>query len=714
MRLPLLAFSCILAFLVFPHRIAGDPTPNASKWTAVKRWNLWTKATQHDSSNYTSDCGGTTRGEWHEETITTGTLEFHEHLYEEGPEGIDVINWFSDHCKASGSKNLNEESVDCEGKRIVTTIRGSGPDPGDTHESMRIDQKKGTYRLGAHTGSDYTLYRHVVTPSGTDDDEFQNGHGHDISIDDVPLPKGATTVLSGTRTFDNVTDAGTLQRTIVEWRLTPADREELEVIVDPDQYEKWIPEGGEDEDTSGNHIGIFATLQAKDGSVPQQKAVRFIFELVDTSRIPGVCGNRPQAADTDYDMRFDKEANPRLQISGTWRQTAETEVGEYTEATATVSSYDYGGTCQIRVRAIMSDGSEVVGHLKGDKSQTDVRLPKRSAESKIADAWKKREGVQSLEDSDDSEEIPKLDGHDGDGLTLFEEYRGFRENGEHFRANPKRKELFIVDSVGGRTKDGIALMRNATGLLVYDRLLENEADEKGVVNTNHGGRIPRLANKYAVRIEEFSDKEGYCFGFGKPGQPKTVLLNSDLDSGPGGWQRSWGKRIITDDYASTVAHEIMHCLNVEHHGDSDPRTSYWVAEPGDLGLLEIREYRMLLGKRLPTKGEVIRVMTEDGREVGPRSRSIVLPGEFYVATKHGEHSGNEDCMMRYKCADAYRSPTDPSVRYLVTGEMTGIGFCRDVKGTGVNDPGRKPRPRYGSASKGKCFEQPCVNDAAAH
>ncbi len=710
MRLRLLALSCVLAFLVFPHRTTGDQAPSGSKWTAVKRWNVWTKVTYDHSYSSSSECGGSTQDTSHETTVTTGTLEFFEHLYDESSEGVDIVSWYSDSCRASGSKNLRDESIDCEGKRIIMTINGSGPDNGGTYVGLRIDQKKGVYDFNAHNGANYTVFRHTVTPSGTSDDQWEYGHGHDYDIDEVPLPGGATTVLSGSRVFDKPPNAGNGTTIRVEWRLTPADREELEVVVEPDRYEEWLPEGGEDEDSIGNGMFIFAKLQAKDGSTPQQRAVRFVFELVDTSRNPGVCGNRPQAADVDYDMRFDKDINRNLEVTGTWLQTAETKKGEYTDAGATICSYDYGGYCQLRVRAILTDGSEVVGHLKGDKSQTDIRIPKRSADSKIADAWKKKEGVEGLNDGDDSEETPTLDGHNGDGLSLYEEYRGFRENGEFFRAKPKRKELFIVDKMGGRTKDGIALLRAATSLLIYDKLLPNEADEEGVVNSNHAG-VPRVGDKWAVRIEYLPEKIGYAYGQGETGGPKMVVMTDDYDPGPGGWNKAWGKKIITDDYAQTVAHEILHCLSVDHHGETDFKERMWMRAVGDLGLFVIKEYQVTKGVAFGP-GTEIRVMTEDGRELGPNSRSINLPREIYVGARGGQHSGHEDCLMRYSCAEAYVSPADSSVRYLVDSEMSGLGLCKDSQGTGVNDPGRRPRPRYGNASSGNCFDQPCVNDAA--
>ena len=87
----------------------------------------------------------------------------------------------------------------------------------------------------------------------------------------------------------------------------------------------------------------------------------------------------------------------------------------------------------------MPDDSQIVGYLDGDPSQTEVRLPMRSASSFIADSWKKSHGVNGVSDNADNETDPKGDGNPGDGLTLYEEYRGFIEDGQHIEGDPKRR-----------------------------------------------------------------------------------------------------------------------------------------------------------------------------------------------------------------------------------------------------------------------------------
>jgi hypothetical protein len=90
--------------------------------------------------------------------------------------------------------------------------------------------------------------------------------------------------------------------------------------------------------------------------------------------------------------------------------------------------------------------------------------------------------------------------------------------------------------------------------------------------------------------------------------------------------------------------------------------------------------------------------------------------------EHGQHSGNEQCPMRYWFADLYKakgSMQRETYYYVPPGtEHIGVKLCQDLKGTGVNDSKRKPQSRYGDAYDtpkyyfGNCAGQICVNDAA--
>ncbi len=105
----------------------------------------------------------------------------------------------------------------------------------------------------------------------------------------------------------------------------------------------------------------------------------------------------------------------------------------------------------------------------------------------------------------------------------------------------------------------------------------------------------------------------------------------------------------------------------------------------------------------------VTVLREDG--------TIVPPARFakgwyaYIGTPGQQHSGVEDCLMRYDMATAYASTTQPLTRYQVDKEMSGLSLCtRKVDPGGVNAASHRPQSRYGDALVGNCRGQLRVKD----
>ncbi|PYM11035.1 MAG: hypothetical protein DME18_15140, partial [Verrucomicrobia bacterium] len=125
--------------------------------------------------------------------------------------------------------------------------------------------------------------------------------------------------------------------------------EDLEVVVDPVDYDTWLPEGNlENPSEGGNFITVHASLQKKGGGATAQKAEKFTFELDNVSREPGVCMNYPPSAfaNTDLDLKFQAGLNvvPLVSTPITVLDAlhAETAGDPSTSADVNVSSYDYG------------------------------------------------------------------------------------------------------------------------------------------------------------------------------------------------------------------------------------------------------------------------------------------------------------------------------------------------------------------------------------
>jgi hypothetical protein len=220
-----------------------------------------------------------------------------------------------------------------------------------------------------------------------------------------------------------------------------------------------------------------------------------------------------------------------------------------------------------------------------------------------------------------------------------------------------------------------------------------------VINGNHR-EAPHLVDQHGIPVFVNSELEGVSRANGGPGNPKMINF-VEMASEAASWPANY--------LAATLAHELFHCVNVWHHGDVD-ENRYWHGEVAG----QLQEVRSAAAQQ----GAAITVREESGRDVTPRYlEPLSAPGvqrwKVWVGRPGGQHSGHENCVMRYDCAMAYVSQSAADVRYVVT-EPVGQSLCGSPNGTGVNDPGRSPQSRYGAAGagRGNCLSQILVNDAA--
>jgi hypothetical protein len=219
---------------------------------------------------------------------------------------------------------------------------------------------------------------------------------------------------------------------------------------------------------------------------------------------------------------------------------------------------------------------------------------------------------------------------------------------------------------------------------------------------------------------------GTCRAKGGPGTPKSVTVVEIDESVP--VMRTCGSGAgekVLPDFIPTVEHELLHCCNVWHHGGGD-QIVWWHAEALADGTF-ICEYTnpadAAVGKdgtRNP--GYLDRAIRIKVKPADDPSQSLIptddwwkVPRRIWLGKKQGQHSGFEDCVMRYDCSDAYQDDAHPNWRYYLTWdspEATGQNLCTSSAGTGVNAPDHRPVSRYGDALVpwGDCTEQICVND----
>jgi hypothetical protein len=66
--------------------------------------------------------------------------------------------------------------------------------------------------------------------------------------------------------------------------------DELELVVEPQDFDSWRPEGAKSEDTPANKLSVKATLQHVSGAAvkPEEMAIGIAFQLATSPSVPAV------------------------------------------------------------------------------------------------------------------------------------------------------------------------------------------------------------------------------------------------------------------------------------------------------------------------------------------------------------------------------------------------------------------------------------------
>jgi hypothetical protein len=482
------------------------------------------------------------------------------------------------------------------------------------------------------------------------------------------------------------------------------DPPRVRLIVSIDDYARWRPLGSiAQPGRPGNALAIKATVEGQAGAPPPKvKAIRF--RLLDVSREPGVCLNWPLGAN---------DRNPDLKLAATpecpggvseeeqhFEVTSPlTDAQRRPYALARVDSYDFGARATLYVTCELTNGRVLVGELPGvggDATRDLISLPKMKGLGWIAGVWKQENNVATLADNDDGEKVAGQK-HDGDGFTLYEEYRGWVVNGQRVEGDPKRKDFFVRLNQVGLALPGVAKFQRLTKLRVHSALTAAEFPSSRVMNANRA-QGPHRTRQHGVLVQVDPNRRGSATARGGPGNPKKIT-SVDLMSNIAAFDATW--------IAATVAHELGHCVNIWHHGGTDS-TVVWFAANG--GLFE-RPDNAAAG------GRAIVVMNEQYANLTPaiiaEAEAAQTTYKMEMGSDQGQHSGFENCVMRYDCAETYVYRARNDVRVYGFSEPVGGALCTAPAGTGVNAATHAPQSRYGAAqpNRGGCFQQILVSDA---
>ncbi len=618
------------------------------------------------------------------------------------------------------------------------------------------------------------------TDSGTETDEFKTFE-HTWIKGTAPERIGFLSGVGGhNEPGSATTDTWTRTGHVTFWPIY----QDVELKLYIEKYAGWRPEGNIDapKRAGGPGLQVIAVLRSKD---PKKKTppeiAELSFSLTNTSTEPGVCNNWPlNARDKDPDMRLavpdGLAAVASIDSDGrilAYEQLIPVQVNGQQEqgGIARIDSYDFGGRTVLRVFARLRDGRQIMGEFDGhpDGMVSAVELPYAKSGGWTAESWLKAKAPGLREDRDDSEKTPEGDGHPGDGFTLYEEYRGWVVDRRHVEGDPKRKELFVQNLGESAILNGVTLFEVLTDLKVH-RLKDTEMNSRTRRMNANRQNGPTKVEQHGIVIRTDPSLRGgqtdmiNAAANALPGRPKFVKqIRVGPRTPPEGNLAPPTVKSIAGFHESMVAHELLHAVGVEHHGDGDGKLSlgfrfaddprYPSSEPGfwrtvdyvDIpvtvleektgenyarkiapGMEEAREFmRKLAGEqfaasevsaRAARQGYEFKHTVEQSVEIAINDQTSFWTKDNYeVGAWQGQGSGDVGCVVRYYFSTLFEKRGDGRTFYRVAPGSEPIGgyICSSAEGTGINDAQHSPQSRYGPAATGRgdCRAQICVNDA---
>jgi len=289
------------------------------------------------------------------------------------------------------------------------------------------------------------------------------------------------------------------------------------------------------------------------------------FSLSDTTSYPGYCMNKGTSTEADFSL------------------PSTTTVAFAADGTARIdlTSRDYAG--YTRVGLVIKREGKVVGG-------TTKTVPKDDNGNHIADSgWDATDGnnTEHVNDpgagheGDDTDSNPAGDGHHGDFLTAFEEYRGLFVRDHHRRTSPARKDVFVYSEVPA---DGTnPTMGDAANLTTWNhRIYQSEMNANKTINFNTAAGMPghgQHNDRWAVRVTD----EGYStayYGYAFPLDPANTapgLYPNLIDrcavyiqtirenSNPTHDRTTVDSAIDTPFIRHVLGHEIGHAHGMSHY-----------------------------------------------------------------------------------------------------------------------------------------------------
>ncbi len=432
----------------------------------------------------------------------------------------------------------------------------------------------------------------------------------------------------------------------------------------------WLP-------TDTNSVELSSTLLYKDGDwkpgLAHMCRIQF-FELMKVSAEKGICLNDPVPKDANdcrdlllkqeegHEAFDDPKATGKCTVKEMFIQ-ARTNLPER-EYRIRVHSRDFGSYGFLRSFGNINKKTRIEGkpvyvsvpvqqsdvpHPMGFRKKTiypdnTVSIPRDADENRIADGGWEIFGGGRIADvasnNADEDDEPVGDGFRGDGLTTYEEYRGFRVRDAdvivHQRTNYLRKDIFIRN----RDRLNLNLYTRVSALDVHEIDSHHYvSDRSRVVNANFN-RETHVADQMGLFLKDGGHHSSLLgVAVSRTMEPSIPNLEVEIIVYTQKISESCRSRNMGDSIAkktaAVTAHELLHGNNVCHHGEGNPAL------------------------------------------------------ERSADARNGLRSGNMNCVMRY-------DNTGTAIRGF-TPEAVGSDLCTDPAGTGYNAGGNG----FGNAAVGR-------------